>query len=170
MYEKGQSDSDSSSEDHFTEEGYDTRHVVYSKVFRPLEEIMKSLKGTCQFYSSGTRQLPMPTIKVEGVDRLSFPIPAAQVQQLVAQAVRAPFGRGEETVTDLSVRKVWQLSPKTVAITGEHWNAAMTEILRKVRKLGGSFGGKILTTERFFLLTMPESCFSLFSVVVLAQR
>ena len=112
----------------------------------------------------------MPTIKVEGVDRLSFPIPAAQVQQLVAQAVRAPFGRGEETVTDLSVRKVWQLSPKTVAITGEHWNAAMTEILRKVRKLGGSFGGKILTTERFFLLTMPESCFSLFSVVVLAQR
>jgi len=81
---------------------------------------------------NGEVEIPMPKVEVEGVGVLSFPVPDAQIQQLIQQSVRAPYGRGEETILDESVRKVWQLPPEKVCVGGKSWSANFDGLLVQV--------------------------------------
>lgn len=63
---------------------------------------------------------------------LSFPVLELQVAALIQQAVRAPYGRGEETLLDLSARKVWQLPANHVRTGGKSWAASFDTIMAKV--------------------------------------
>ena len=107
--------------------------ITYNTTLGKLEKLLEKLRTSSQFYSTGVRQLAMPTITIEGIGRLSFPILEVQTERLVAKAQRAPFGRGEKTVTDLSVRKVWQLPAEAVTVIGNAWKTTMDEILKTVR-------------------------------------
>ena len=107
--------------------------IPYNTKMGKLEELLKDLKTSSQFYCTGTRELAMPSVTVEGVGRLSFPIPDVQIEKLIADAKRAPFGRREKTLTDLTVRKVWQLPAEAVTVTGNAWKTTFDEILRTVR-------------------------------------
>jgi len=107
--------------------------IEYNTKLGKLEKLLEKLRTSSQFYSTGVRQLAMPTITIEGIGRLSFPILEVQTERLVAKAQRAPFGRGEKTVTDLSVRKVWQLPAEAVTVIGNAWKTTMDEILKTVR-------------------------------------
>jgi len=82
--------------------------VDYNLELEPLESLLAGVKRTDDFVTHGRIELPMPKVGVEGVGVLSFPVPAEQIAALIALAVRAPFGRGEETILDTSVRKVWR--------------------------------------------------------------
>ena len=46
----------------------------------------------------------------EDVGRIALPLLPVQAEELVAQAERAPFGRGEETLVDTDVRRTWQFA------------------------------------------------------------
>lgn len=74
----------------------------------------------------------MPRVEVEGVGLISFPVPEAQVHQFVQQATRAPYGRGEDTLHDESVRKTWQLPASQVRIGGKPWGRTFTQLLNAV--------------------------------------
>lgn len=58
-----------------------------------------------------------PGLKVDGVGLLGFPLPPEQDAAIKAQARRAPFGRGTQTVLDPAVRQTWQLEPTQFALT-----------------------------------------------------
>lgn len=75
----------------------------------------------------------MPRVEVEGAGTLSFPVPDAQIASIVRRAERAPYGRGEETIVDTSVRNVWQIAPGKVKIGEKSWAANFENILSKVR-------------------------------------
>ena len=87
--------------------------IEYNDALKPLEAVLAGVKRAGDFLVHGTFELPMPKVEVEDVGVLSFPVPGTQVAALIQQAVRAPFGRGEETILDMSVRKVWQLPSPT---------------------------------------------------------
>ncbi len=107
-------------------------HIDYNDELKPLEEVLATVKRAGEFVTHGTAELPMPKVEIEGVGVLSFPVPASQIAALIAQAVRAPFGRGEETILDTSVRKVWQLPAAKVRIGGKSWAANFEAILARV--------------------------------------
>jgi len=49
-------------------------------------------------------------------------------------ASRAPFGKGTKTITDLEVRKVWQLSPDQFKNHGgKQWNEFFNTLLKKIK-------------------------------------
>src|SRR5258708_39671478 len=77
--------------------------------------------------------MPMPRVAVEGAGTLSFPVPDAQIAAIMRRAKRAPYGRGEETIVDTSVRKVWQVAPDKVKLDGKSWAANFETILSKVK-------------------------------------
>lgn len=85
----------------------------------------------------------MPRVEVLGVGALSFPIPRAQIEDLVRRAARAPYGRGEETIVDAAVRNVWQIPPGAVKIGGNSWAANFEIILSKVKAGLGCEGVKV---------------------------
>ncbi|MEO8132472.1 MAG: hypothetical protein ABI831_00620 [Betaproteobacteria bacterium] len=81
--------------------------IEYNRDLKPLETVLADVKRQGDFFVSGTMEMPMPKVDVYGVGALSFPVPEAQIGALVRQAERAPYGKGEKTVLDASVRKVW---------------------------------------------------------------
>jgi hypothetical protein len=80
--------------------------VEYNQEFKPLEQLLSGVERAGDFFVSGTVEVPMPKLEVERVGALSFPVPPNQIAALMGQATRAPYGRGEETILDESVRKV----------------------------------------------------------------
>lgn len=74
----------------------------------------------------------MSRVEVEGVGVILFPVPEAQIQQILPQATRAPYGRGEKTIRDESVRKTWQLPASMVRIGGKTWEKTFSQLLSTV--------------------------------------
>ena len=106
--------------------------IEYNRELKPLEAILSDVEHPGDFFVAGVLEIPMPRVEVEGIGTLSFPIPRPQIEAMVQQAMRAPYGRGEETVVDTSVRNVWQIAPGAVKISGKSWAASFENILSKV--------------------------------------
>lgn len=132
--------------------------IDYNADLNPLELLLAAVKRTGDFVAHGTLELPMPKVEVEGVGVLSFPVPAVQIAALIEQAVRAPFGRGEETILDTSVRKVWQLPPEKVRIGGKSWVASFEAIMTKVA-VGLGCERAAVSAELYKLLIYDEGGF-----------
>ncbi|MSO99580.1 MAG: 2OG-Fe(II) oxygenase [Acetobacteraceae bacterium] len=83
------------------------------------------------FCTSGTTELLAPRIVVEGAGPIALPLLPVQAEQLIALAERAPYGRGEETLTDTAVRRTWQIAPGKVQIAGRHWAGTIKTVLER---------------------------------------
>lgn len=79
----------------------------------------------------------MPTLDVDGIGRIAFPVLPVQAERLIAIAEEAPYGRGAETVVDRDVRRTFQIDPAKVRIGGRHWQETLTELVAEAcRGLG----------------------------------
>jgi hypothetical protein len=103
--------------------------IEYNQELKPLEAVLSDVKHPGDFLVFGAIESPMPRVEVEGAGRLSFPVPDAQIASMVRRAKRAPYGRGEETIVDTSVRNVWQIASRKVRIGGKSWAANFENIL-----------------------------------------
>ena len=132
--------------------------VDYNHELKPLEDLLSGVERPGDFFVSGNLEAPMPKVEVEGVGVLSFPVPAAQIKEIIRQAVRAPYGRGEETILDTSVRNVWQLTPAKVRLGGKSWEHSFQHILSAV---AGGLGcaGVNVSAELYKLLVYDEGSF-----------
>lgn len=106
--------------------------VEYNQELKSLETVLSSVTQPGDFFVAGTLEIPMPRVEVKGAGVLSFPIPAAHIEKLVKQATQAPYGRGEATIVDVSVRNVWQIAPGAVKVGGKSWQASFAQVLSKV--------------------------------------
>ena len=67
-------------------------------------------------------------LTVAGAGPVSLPVKAPQAKRMIASARPARFGRGEQTLMDLSVRDTWEITPDQVTLTGLDWDAILTEV------------------------------------------
>ena len=67
-------------------------------------------------------------LTVAGAGPVSLPVKAPQAKRMIACARQARFGRGEQTLTDLSVRDTWEITPDQVTLTGLDWDAILAEV------------------------------------------
>ncbi len=110
----------------------DSIRIEYNHALQPLKELLSSVTHPGDFFVSSTLEIPMPKVVVDEVGVLSFPVPQSQINALIQRAARAPYGRGPETILDESVRKVWQIAPDKVQVTGKSWGANFAAVLHKV--------------------------------------
>lgn len=132
--------------------------VDYNHELKPLENLLSKVKRPGEYFVSGSLETPMPSVEVTGVGVLSFPVPAAQIRDVIRQAVLAPYGRGEATILDTSVRKVWQLPPEKVRVRGKSWERSFQQILSTV-VAGLGCGGTNISAELYKLLVYDEGGF-----------
>jgi hypothetical protein len=71
-------------------------------------------------------------LEVSGVGPVHLPVRAPLAKKLISVARPARFGRGEETLTDNSVRHTWELAPDQFTIKGPGWTALMDRALGHV--------------------------------------
>ncbi len=135
--------------------------VTYSEEFDSLVEILSKVDKPGDYYAAGTLEMPMPSLSIEGVGLLSFPVPAAQARELIAKAAeRAPYGRGEQTLVDESVRKVWQIPPQKIKLSGKGWSTHFDSMVEQVARELGCHGVTV-SAEFYKLLVYDEDGFFL---------
>ena len=134
--------------------------IEYNQKLKPLETVLSGVRQPGDFFVCGAIEMPMPRVDIEGAGTLSFPVPGAQIAAIVRRADRAPYGKGEATIVDTSVRKVWQISAGHVKIGGKSWNANFENILTKV-KTGLGCDDAIVTAELYKLLVYNRGGFFL---------
>ena len=126
--------------------------------FEPLARILNSVSEFGSHYASGSFVVPVPRIEVKGAGLIPFPVPVQTCRQLVETASQAPYGKGEQTLIDTSVRNSWQIEPGDVSIGGSTWSGTLARILGHVtEELGFPAGG--LSAEFYKLLVYERGGF-----------
>src|ERR1019366_5852878 len=97
----------------------------------PRERLARVLNGS-QGPDAFSAQLSVPArgarLTVAGAGPISFPVKAPQAKRMIATARPARFGRGEQTLMDLSVRDTWEITPDQVTLTGLDWDTILAEV------------------------------------------
>lgn len=94
-------------------------------------QLLQTIHQPGHFHAFGRRVVVPPRLEVDGVGLLAWPILPYQARQLISVAEQAPYGRGEQTVLDLSVRTTWQIAPTQVNIGGSQWPETLSAIARE---------------------------------------
>jgi predicted 2-oxoglutarate/Fe(II)-dependent dioxygenase YbiX len=102
-----------------------------STITTDLADALGTIDRSGDFFVSGTAEMFAPRLEIVGVGQLALPLLPSQAEQLIAVAERAPYGRGEATLTDTSVRRTWQINPSRVTIGGRYWAATLEAILTR---------------------------------------
>jgi hypothetical protein len=103
-----------------------------SSIAAELAAILSTVRRPGDFFVSGTTELLVPGLEVDGVGTIALPLLPIQAEQLVAAAERAPYGRGRDTIVDTKVRRTWQIGAERVRISGKHWERNLQAILARV--------------------------------------
>lgn len=134
--------------------------IEYNSSLVSLEDVLKGVVRPGDFFMEGAREIPMPTVKVDGCGSLSFPILDFQAKALIEKACLAPYGRGEDTILDTSVRKTWQIPADEVQISGKSWKMHFDAILDEVKRALGCYD-VVVSAELYKLLIYDEGGFFL---------
>ncbi len=122
-----------------------------------LAEILSTVQRPGDFYAAGTAEIFAPGLEVEGVGVVALPLLPQQAAQLIAVAERAPYGRGEETLVDTNVRRVWQIGADRVRLHGRNWMRSLEAIVARAAE--GLGVGEPVEAEFYKLLVYDEGSF-----------
>ena len=102
----------------------------------PRERLARVLDGS-QAPGAFSAQLSVSArdvrLAVAGAGAISLPVRAPQAKRMIASARPSRFGRGEQTLMDLSVRDTWEITPDQVTLTGLDWDAILAEVRDELR-------------------------------------
>jgi hypothetical protein len=118
-----------------------------------LGALLDSLGESVQFATAGAVAPVLPGLYVKGVGSIGAPVTEADAKRLIAKATQAPYGRGEETIVDTDVRRVWQIEPAQFSLRNAAWNAHLEEIVAAVKQ---DFGIHRKVTPHLYKLLIYE--------------
>jgi len=120
--------------------------VPYNHRLTRLETLLAGVKRAGDFFVHGSLDAPIPRADIDGVGVLSFPVPASQIEAVIKRAHRAPYGRGQHTIVDTSIRNAWQLDSADVRIGGKAWEKTFNQIMSTVIAGLGCSGMRVSAT------------------------
>ena len=95
-------------------------------------------------------------MEVDGIGPITLPVTAERAGELCRLGKPARFGRGEETLTDRSVRDTWEIPKELVRV---EWSSAFATALEMVRDGLGLPPGCALTAEFHSMLVYETGQF-----------
>lgn len=99
------------------------------------DELLVNLEGIKQHgtYYACFRPYPgalNPGLVIEGLRQFSTPLLEHDIQAIIAESHRAPYGKGTETLVNEDVRKTWEIDGSRVKLTHPEWPYTLDGIVR----------------------------------------
>ena len=102
---------------------------------RSIVDTLNSVTVPGSFASGGPFQFSLPALKINGVEGyVGVPVCEFQAKAIIAVCAQAPFGRGQETIVDTTVRNTWELEPSQFTITNPQWSSHLENLAAVVKK------------------------------------
>jgi len=98
-----------------------------------LEEQLEQIERPGAFCVSGSVPDVEVGLEARGLGPIRLPLSATQAKQLRKRCEQAPYGKGEATIVDTSVRRVWRMKPANFQLTNPDWPAFLQAIVLKVQ-------------------------------------
>ena len=125
-------------------------HSYYDNIVATLKSVVRP-----GFYATGGQcSLPLPSLSINTAPEviLGLPLSDGQAKAIIDCATQAPFGRGEQTIVDTSIRRTWQLSPAQFAVNNAQWTKQLQKLLNKVKADLGCDSNMTVSCELYKLL------------------
>ena len=119
--------------------------------YKTIADTLDAVERPGCYAAGGLITMPLPSLSVAG-RIFGLPLCEAQARNLIELASRAPFGRGEETIVDTSVRCTWQLSPSQFTVNNPDWQESIQTLLARVKADLGCTASLTVTCELYKLL------------------
>lgn len=97
-----------------------------------LLETLTAITGTGQFHSTGHHPYLLLGLNVTGLGEIAFPLHPVLAKELKKLAEAAPYGKGEDTILDESVRKCWQIDASQFQLASTAWKHYLKKITATV--------------------------------------
>lgn len=83
----------------------------------------------------------LPGIYVDEVGTIGIPLSLHEAKALIGASRRAPFGKGNQTLVDESVRKTWEIDGSKVSFSNTKWYGWLEGIVKAAAEELGVAGG-----------------------------
>ncbi len=130
-----------------------------SKLQQDLLEALQEIDRPGSFCASGSAPAVLPGLQVAGLGPVALPLTDEQAKELMKRCEQAPYGKGEETLVDTSVRRVWRLKPDHFTLANPDWQAFVGQTVRTVQEELGLEERKLESHLHELLLYEPGSFF-----------
>ena len=127
------------------------------------EDLLEALAGIDRpgdIFAAGDRVPAMPGLEVEGLGTVGLPLSKTQARALIRRCRQAPYGKGEQTLVDTDVRRVWEMDPAHFELINPKWEALIESILEEVQQRLGLAECK-LSAHLYKLLLYEKGSFFL---------
>eukprot|EP01116_Phalansterium_solitarium_P014054 TRINITY_DN3157_c0_g1_i1.p1 TRINITY_DN3157_c0_g1~~TRINITY_DN3157_c0_g1_i1.p1 ORF type:complete len:414 (+),score=135.65 TRINITY_DN3157_c0_g1_i1:99-1340(+) len=130
-----------------------------AKWWTQLRNALDSVSRPGDFATSGVLEAPLPGLEVDGIGTIALPLIAEQAERLKSRCVRAPFGRGQETLVDPAVRNTWQLAPDSFRLRNAAWAKTIDRLLRTLSAALGLPEAAVVKAHIYKLLLYEPGSF-----------
>jgi hypothetical protein len=129
-------------------------------LLQQLGQVLEDIDRPGSFCVSGSAPAVLPGLEVEGLGPVGLPLTARHARELKGLCEQAPYGKGEETVVDTSVRRVWRLKPERFSLTNPDWADFLRQTVGQVQE-GLGLEGQKLDSHLYELLLYEKGSFFL---------
>jgi hypothetical protein len=132
---------------------------VSGAVARELSRVLEKIDRPGSFCVSGSVPAVLPGLEVEGLGPIGLPLTPKQAEELKELCEQAPYGKGEETIVDTGVRRVWEMKPDRFSLTNPDWEQFLRQTVGTVQQELGLENQKLESHLYDLLLYEPGSFF-----------
>jgi 2-oxoglutarate-Fe(II)-dependent oxygenase superfamily protein len=129
------------------------RKQIMVEARHALQQLLAGLGEASQFVSAGQLPAVLLGLDVKGIGPIGVPVTSADAKRIIGKAIQAPYGRGEATIVDTDVRRVWQLEPTQFALRNTAWSEALAGVVDTVRR---DFGIRSKVAAELYKLLVYE--------------
>src|SRR5437868_12090794 len=113
--------------------GHGQENPVGKAILEKLSKALSQIDRPGTFCVGGSAPAVLPGLEVEGLGPIGLPLTAKTAKDLIKHCDQAPYGQGEKTLIDTSVRRVWRMEPHRFALTNPAWKGFIDATVRKVQ-------------------------------------
>jgi hypothetical protein len=110
---------------------------VRGEIREQLSQALSKIDRPGSFWVSGSAPSVLPGLEVHELGPVGLPLTAKQAKDLIKRCDQAPYGQGEKTVVDPSVRRVWRMEPDRFSLTNPDWDRFIATTVAKVQEVLG---------------------------------
>lgn len=98
---------------------------------KELRSFLDNIQTVGEFYTF--RRYPTfanPGLQIDGTDTIPLPLTPRDAETIKNACVQSPFGKGDQTLVDTSVRKSWELTHTQFHLMNPEWDAFFQTVLK----------------------------------------
>ncbi|KDQ61218.1 glycosyltransferase family 8 protein [Jaapia argillacea MUCL 33604] len=121
-------------------------------------DLEKALEGSLGFKGAYSfdrvyEEAPNPYLRLADLGNIGLPLSEREAQVIKTRCFQAPFGKGERTVVDTSVRDTWEMNATQVSFDNPEWTTFINGVVQDVcSTLGVNFAVSRPRCELYKLL------------------